>query len=910
MKTRITSIILTFLIIIGSIMPFSAFAAETKRLDEEFYQKSQAALVAFGILDEEQVSFTDEVSRFDFVDTILDVFEKAGINYTSGSAHFFDIEDGTMLSERLCSAVGARLIHGDNGAFRPNDIITLNEALTITMNALGYNEIKSYMTYGEYISRAIKLGLSDGIYALDEKMSIGDMYALIYNMLDCSMLEISSIGTQSYNPAVQYSKDGKTFAETYFGIMHVEGIMTANSTAIIVKDDKQKNKCTVLTENGEMRFTTNNSLYEKYLGYAVDMFYTDDNGKNTVVFVAKHSDNNETVIEGVNVYEYEISARKLKYYEVQTESVIKSNKKERSVSIPVGVNIMYNSCYVSDNKEVFDRINNAVDGNGELNIRNVILLDNNSDGQIDIMFVNMYENFFVEKITKDGYVTDCYTNGTLDTQDSKITMNIYDENGELSDYTCIKSDDVISIERDLKEEILTTVYVTRKTLTDTLQGINKSMGKQEFLLSGTESEVANGKAGDMIRTNCKISNSYTFYYDVCGNIAAMRENTNQIPYAYILGVAKSKGLQSETILKAAVPDDSEYGVTIHEYTVKENFTADGVNSKSSTYDFDSLKYKLIRFQKNNADKIISINTPAATKGAGQFSYMYEKEFMGSIKTTYRPNWKMFIEESGTLDEYKSCNFTVDADTIIFSVPGSDNIENYEARISRIENSKLGNYFNDWRQYNVHGYVNDENSLICDVLIVQFEDGMSSAQEKAFNKTRTFLIDKVGRAINNNDKETILIEGMERKERISYTTSDNVVYDYDTGKEITLHPGDIIQCFPDGYGDIKYIRRIYNYESDSYGAIPYKISTSSDPRVVIGKPFKTDNTAFSMTEKNKPETMEYAEVFVCGGDHYVYVYDKENEKATLGSWKDITAEDNARVVIWCATSTYLDIIVYR
>ena len=77
----------------------------------------------------------------------------------------------------------------------------------------------------------------------------------------------------------------------------------------------------------------------------------------------------------------------MEYYKRTEISELKSDLKEKDVKIPLDVNVVYNSYYVPDNKIVFDKINSAVNSEGETNIKNIKLLDNNGDGKPDIMFV-------------------------------------------------------------------------------------------------------------------------------------------------------------------------------------------------------------------------------------------------------------------------------------------------------------------------------------------------------------------------------------------------------------------------------------------------------------------------------------------------------------------------------------------
>lgn len=912
MKNRFIAAILTAVLLIQSAIAVSAAHAGEKTLDEKLYNEAGNALKSLGVISEyDDLNIgIENMTRFEFVKLIVDLFETAGVAFGSADGTFSDVDYSTELAKTVDKAIAAGLIYGDGDSkFRADDIITRNEAVSVALNALGYNAIKSYMTYPQYLAVADRLDLTDGVYAADGLMSLGDAYVLIYNMLTTDILEADSFTVKNGNTDVSYEKSGKSFLRAYFNAEYAEGIMTANQYAHISRDEQAKDYCYILSDDGEVKINCDNSTVDSYLGYAVKAYYRTVNSKNYLLFMWADDTNDVTVIDGEDVTGYDFASKSIKYYERRRISELESvrSTKETSEYIPVGANVVYNSYYVDDNRDVFERINAAADGSGELSIRSITLLDNNNDGKTDIMFVNMYENCFVEKITQDGLAMDYWTKKTVDLQDDDRIVNIYDESGNKVDYTYVKINDVLAVERDGKNEKLVTVYVTRKSTKTKLAGVSDDDGGS-FELDGETISLPNGTGGKQMYAQCRIGDTYEFYFDISGKVAGMKVSEESAYYAYALDDAQSGGIDGAKMLKVCVPDESEYGQTVHKYNIAKKLKIDDVYTNSSDYDFSALKYKLLRIKLNSDDEISSIQTPSATKGSGVFSYMNPKEESGAVKALYRPNWTMFIEDSSTVDDKKSANFAVNDDTIILAVPSGDDVEDGEEKIARIENTS--DYFVDWKSYNVHGYALDEKDMTCRVLLVMVDKDMSEAEKQSLDRRRVFVVDKVTRGLNAQGFSSVMISGMEKKNRVSYTSSGANMIDYDTKKAVTLNKGDIIQTVLDVRGDVQYIRRIYNAATDSYGTFAYRTATYSSPRVVIGRPFATNGNYFSMTEKNRPYTEEYAEVFCCGGDHFVYVYDREAGKVKLGSWKDITADDGARIVAWASTQTYLDVVIYK
>ena len=135
--------------------------------------------------------------------------------------------------------------------------------------------------------------------------------------------------------------------------------------------------------------------------------------------------------------------------------------------------------------------------------------------------------------------------------------------------------------------------------------------------------------------------------------------------------------------------------------------------------------------------------------------------------------------------------------------------------------------------------------------------------------------------------------MENKKRAAYVSSGDSIIDYGTGKAITVVPGDVLQIKVNVYGDIEWVRRMYSREADSYGeSINYTPNAdyTSDARVVVGEVYSTDGPFFTMVEDSKinySNKEKFAEVMKTTTPYaYVYVYDSEERKVTLGTYMDI------------------------
>jgi hypothetical protein len=312
---------------------------------------------------------------------------------------FYDVAKEHQYYNEICALVNMGVISGyGNGYFRPNDNATYDAAYKMFSYILGYGFAEGRYSYIEMAKMA---GILDGFKSNGKGLTIGDAMVLAYNTLHSSMLIAtefsgdSAISTNSNIPALEH----------YHGYVRIYGVVEgANGTTLATPDE-------TITQNeiliGGKRYECENA--QSYLGktvavyaekeqldeYRVAPFYMyEDEDKNSV-FTVKAED-----IIG-------LSGNKFSYYE---------GTKEKSITISGGTDVLYNDMAHPDyTASDFAPTDGAVH-----------FIDNNDNGDYDVVMIDSYYYAVVEKVDSESGVVYCEypENKTIGNKDAETIFSM------------------------------------------------------------------------------------------------------------------------------------------------------------------------------------------------------------------------------------------------------------------------------------------------------------------------------------------------------------------------------------------------------------------------------------------------------------------------------------------------------
>ena len=270
------------------------------------------------------------ISRGDYAVTIAKIL---GYESTlNGTTDFEDVDPSSDYAGAVAYLKQNGVIFGqDNGSFVPDDYITVTEALTMAVRALGYESVVTAQGKGYplgYLSMADRLKLAKGLVS-DNKLTRGDLVTLVNNILNSKYLE--TIGVSGNTEAKEQIKGilSKT-CNIYKG----EGLVRANSFTTLAAPVQS-------FKNGMVRiddeiFYTGDTYAASLIGYDVNYYYKEENDIKTLLSVSPVDNLNViTADTGLGDEVTMLTETTFSFYDSEAD-------KEKNETIEKSTHILYN----------------------------------------------------------------------------------------------------------------------------------------------------------------------------------------------------------------------------------------------------------------------------------------------------------------------------------------------------------------------------------------------------------------------------------------------------------------------------------------------------------------------------------------------------------------------------------------
>ena len=446
-----------------------------------------------------------------------------------------------------CTQLG--IVAGDGaGKFNPNATVTGSEAAKMLLVAMGYkSEVEGFTGSNWAIGvnvRANQKGLySDLSIAVDTGLSRDNAAQMIYNALDAGVVSydytlVTDGSTISSSPTL-IDNNTKTLLEDKFNAVKVEGVVVANEVANL---NSTSEKGSAL-ENGKTSIAiTNDDDQSAYAGTKTFAVSTDINdlGRAVVIYVKKDSNSTKAEVLGAAITSSD-------------NKVVVDNSKDAIADVADD-----NDLTIAANAKMAFNYGNMVSYNKDLDPKTAgvekILVDTDSDGDVDYVLVNTYSF---------GKVTTYTTSG-----DGNITISTKDKDGKTSALSADDKDDVVGFDDVAKNDYVLAAYIggdlhvaKAETVVGVLEAYKGSNPATKLTVDGTDYNVSNigniytGGDDDIAAANTYGANNLdteaTFYLDKNGYIVAVG-NVSENAYNYALVLAT--GTSVDERVKVALAD--------------------------------------------------------------------------------------------------------------------------------------------------------------------------------------------------------------------------------------------------------------------------------------------------------------------------------------------------------------------
>lgn len=564
-------------------------------------------LKSLGIIEEYDEE--EYVTRAEAVRAFVRII--TGEVFYTGRQEFKDVPADHKYAVEIYFAKNIDLINGEeDGTFSPDEPAIGMHIVKMAVITLGYREISEAEGGYEagYINTAMKLGLFTG-YELYEPITMGQFVRLLNKMLDMHPL------TPLYGTSGRYELNSSA---TLYEDMMERMKMSRITQGIITAAGKSALNGARALRGDEISI---DGIVYNYSGKDAAAML----GKNVTAYFNEEMEVITSILPKANNEEITIKSKDLRRLTKASCSYYIGGGRMETLDIAADASFLYNGI----NYE-------PADADIELKTGSVRLIDNNNDRIYEIVFIDEYESFIIDRVslanTAVYFKPDTYFRGKasfrFDFDDIGKQYCIYNDEGKEIEFEEIAAGNVITISSSMGEEI-NIINLS----SETVQGVVTESCPDEGKI------MIDGKAYDLYKPNesliyskVSVGTQAKFYLNHNGEIVGTDAIIDGL-YGYIID-AEALGLSGSLKLLVVAAGESEKEIEvsgdneiiIYNYQNKEAAVLEvdskirysgrlssgkyvsGASIPASYVDLNYLQSSVIRYKLNSNGKICDMET--------------------------------------------------------------------------------------------------------------------------------------------------------------------------------------------------------------------------------------------------------------------------------------------------------------
>lgn len=823
------------------------------------------------------------VTRADYAKMLLKMLNVPHGAY-SGENPFSDISVDDVNYAVMTSGYALGIFSG--GVAAPNRSVTVNEALKMTICALGYAplaQVKGGWPSG-YTALGQELRLLKGISgAGSEEMTREEVNRLFYNALSTEVFSIVGISDK-----VTYDTfEGVTPLSLYHKIYSAKGVLQGTQEISILPSANLKNGSIVIDSR---IYNTDILNISDFVGADVTYYFgADDNRvyaivpQNTTICtlnaenVLNFADNTLTVADGLANAKYLFS----------TDTVI-----------------IYNGEVV----ESFSP-SDFMDKNGT-----VKLIDNGRNGVYDCAVINSYDVCVVGGI--DAYsetVFDLYSadkNLNLSEKDGKKVVFV-DESGKEKKVGELMLGDVITYSKSKSGKTIL-AYFGNREISGEIETVSKNHSSYEVVIGSDiyKTVTSFGQADELVPGAYGI-----FRLSKDGKIAYFRREIPELGIGYLMGAITDKGLSAKSEIKIFTSDGA-----VKIYTLAEKAELDGERLEAEKVilglrESGAVKRQIVTYKFSEDGLINYIDT--MEKGINEGENTLDRHYSSYFDANGNSREPQKLE-CRTIGIFGG-KIAIDGETKIFRVPSDPEAD--EENYQMLKQS----YFQHTHIYDFEVFKLNAKSHIADVLVMQAD---TSAGGQVPLDRGISIIKKISKVYDSekNEQYTKLTCSYEKGFKDFLIKNNNVLqnatlFDGSFGN-YSPKEGDVIKFDSDYLDYITAIEPIYIKEGNKFKYPSGENSTYllDNFRVAKGECYSLSEGLMlfkvgGISGEGKKYGYEETEAIKLS-QYSIFVYDSADTQNPIrtGGATDIVAYDMAgegsEMVIYSRSAVTGTIIIYK
>ena len=680
---------------------------------------------------------------------------------------FPDVTAEDWGSGTIQMAADKGIIQGyDDGTFGKDDPVTYPQAIKMLVCALGYDYFgKAQGGYpAGYLSVASQEGITDGIaISGNDPVKRGVIAQMVFNALDVDVMIQNSFSADEEG-LVSYP--GRTVLTENLDIQKVEGIVYGNHSTMLNEESTLREG---EVQIGDVIYKAGSTNVEQFLGYNVVVYARDKEDDRTILSV--YEEDNEILTVDAEFISPDTTTTEFVYYD---DDKIGTN----SERIDLYADMIFNGRFANFAPEDMQPI-----------LGDVTIIDNDKDGQYEVVVVNSFVDCIVDSVNAADY-TIYFRNGVqpIELKPTKdVTTNIY-KDGVKVDLSVLKKWDIATVGAS-KDQKNYNIYVSAMA---PVVGQLSEIGKETVIINGAEYKVSPGVLNKLEQDGIAPGTMITAYLNYQGKLAAAQIASSVFQYGVLLkAYSATEGVVDNTQLRI-LGTNGQWT----DFNTMDNVTLNGdrvtgpeVATAPVFYNGSNFVPQLIAYQVNSEGKVRNIETATYGGGNGVLQNLTSptlgENSAGNLQ--YRRGSQM-------LDKYY-----ISGATSIFTVPGESDRDNPDAYVASTADS-----WQDTQKYKVSLFATSADSVkkgFADIVVYYPQN----ASENISDGTRVGIVEKI---------TTYATEGGDLSQKIYvYYMGKEVVLNAKAGKTINgLYPGDVIRMIQTGE-ELGGYKKIYAAEPD-------------------------------------------------------------------------------------------------
>lgn len=536
---KVLSFVLVLSLILGS-FSFAFGANATTTYSDTVGTKSEGAvavLAALGVVNgypdgtyrPENVVKRSEMAKLIVVALGLE-------DYVKGMYSSFPDAKGHWAENYIAYATSLGIIEGyPDGTFRPDVTVTYQQAATMLVRALGYQD--QYLTGvwpASHVNQAMKLGILDDIVATAEGANRGDIALMLYNTLNCLMITYDSLGNESEKADTMLNRLGARVVQdvidhqlVYDAAIDIDEYYGAYAKFWVIDDDDDDLYDVIIVVEEEKSTTLTGELNKQNEFTVGDKAYTlKDRAKTD----ANSEDN--------KIPEHKLAANTI--YDDEGKLITKETTRD-AYGYYNGITEDQEWVASTDDKTQKYTISAKVSGNYITDIYSYTKWEANAEVQWD----SDYKDTLADDQMIDDYKFEL-------TDDDEIDSKYFILAG-VDSLDAISDDDVVTVyaAKEAAKSKITKVEVGTEAVDGKISRVNKD--GDEFTIDGKVYELSDNY-GD---SDLKVGDTGTFYLNYKGEIAFFDKDDDTGNYAMVVKGSGGGGDYEDVKVKLLTKDGKE-----------------------------------------------------------------------------------------------------------------------------------------------------------------------------------------------------------------------------------------------------------------------------------------------------------------------------------------------------------------